>query len=67
MALAWLGAIPALMNGAIPGDIAAGYIQRLQALIAERLEPGADKAAVDARIWDTFGETWAVLLPPFSQ
>jgi acyl-coenzyme A synthetase/AMP-(fatty) acid ligase len=31
MALAWLGAIPALMNGAIPGDIAAGYIQRLRA------------------------------------
>jgi 3-aminoavenalumate diazotase len=30
MALAWLGAIPALMNGAIPGDIAAGYIQRLR-------------------------------------
>ena len=30
MALTWLGAIPALMNGAIPGDIAAGYIQRLR-------------------------------------
>ena len=30
MALAWLGAVPALMNGAIPGDIAAGYIQRLR-------------------------------------
>jgi acyl-coenzyme A synthetase/AMP-(fatty) acid ligase len=31
MALAWLGAIPALMNGAIPADIAVGYIQRLGA------------------------------------
>ncbi len=30
MALTWLGAIPALMNGAIPGDIAAGYIRRLR-------------------------------------
>jgi acyl-coenzyme A synthetase/AMP-(fatty) acid ligase len=30
MALTWLGAIPALMNGAIPPDIAAGYIQRLR-------------------------------------
>jgi acyl-coenzyme A synthetase/AMP-(fatty) acid ligase len=30
MALTWLGAIPALMNGAIPGEIAAGYIQRLR-------------------------------------
>jgi acyl-coenzyme A synthetase/AMP-(fatty) acid ligase len=30
MALTWLGAIPALMNGAIPAEIAAGYIQRLR-------------------------------------
>jgi acyl-coenzyme A synthetase/AMP-(fatty) acid ligase len=30
MALTWLGAIPALMNGALPGPIAAGYIQRLR-------------------------------------
>jgi acyl-coenzyme A synthetase/AMP-(fatty) acid ligase len=30
MALTWLGAIPALMNGGIPGDIAAGYIRRLR-------------------------------------
>src|SRR5215469_8534489 len=30
MALTWLGAIPALMNGSIPSDIAAGYIQRLR-------------------------------------
>jgi acyl-coenzyme A synthetase/AMP-(fatty) acid ligase len=30
MALAWLGAIPALMNGAIPDDIAADYIKRLR-------------------------------------
>ncbi len=31
MALTWLGAIPALMNGALPGDIAAGFIGRLRA------------------------------------
>jgi 3-aminoavenalumate diazotase len=30
MALTWLGAIPALMNGSLPGAIAAGYIQRLR-------------------------------------
>jgi acyl-coenzyme A synthetase/AMP-(fatty) acid ligase len=30
MALTWLGAIPALMNGGLPADIAAGYIQRLR-------------------------------------
>ncbi len=37
MALTWLGAIPALMNGGIPGDIGAGFIQRLRgvAVIAD--------------------------------
>lgn len=34
---------------------------RLQSLIAERTQPGADKAAIDARIWDLFGETWAIM------
>jgi acyl-coenzyme A synthetase/AMP-(fatty) acid ligase len=31
MAATWIGAIPALMNGNMPGDIAAGFIQRLRA------------------------------------
>jgi 3-aminoavenalumate diazotase len=30
-ALTWVGAIPALMNGNMPGDIAAEFIQRLRA------------------------------------
>jgi acyl-coenzyme A synthetase/AMP-(fatty) acid ligase len=30
MALTWLGAIPALMNGGLPAQIAAGFIQRLR-------------------------------------
>jgi adenylate cyclase len=34
---------------------------RLEKLIAERLRPGADKAEIDARIWDLFGEEWAVM------
>lgn len=34
---------------------------RLEQLIAERLAPGADKPAIDQRIWDLFGETWAVM------
>lgn len=34
---------------------------RLEKLIALRLEPGADKDAIDARIWDLFGETWAIM------
>jgi acyl-CoA synthetase (AMP-forming)/AMP-acid ligase II len=31
LALTWLGAIPALMNGSMPADIAAEYIRRLRA------------------------------------
>ena len=34
---------------------------RIEKLIAERLAPGADKAEIDARIWDLFGENWAVM------
>lgn len=34
---------------------------RIEKLIAERLAPGADKAMIDARIWDLFGEEWAVM------
>jgi len=33
--------------------------ERLEKLIQLRLSPGADKAAIDARIWDLFGEEWA--------
>ncbi|MGE0385506.1 MAG: adenylate/guanylate cyclase domain-containing protein [Gammaproteobacteria bacterium] len=34
---------------------------RLEALIEARLAPGADTAAIDARIWSLFGERWAVM------
>jgi adenylate cyclase len=34
---------------------------RIEKLIAERLRPDADKAQIDARIWDLFGEEWAVM------
>ena len=34
---------------------------RLEMLIEERLKPGADKARIDQRIWNLFGEKWAVL------
>lgn len=40
--------------------------ERIEKLIAERLKPGADKAAVDARIWDLFGETWSVMFTDLS-
>jgi class 3 adenylate cyclase len=39
---------------------------RIEKLIAERLRPGADKAQIDARIWDLFGERWAVMFTDLS-
>lgn len=39
---------------------------RLEKLIARRLSPGADKAAIDRRIWDLFGEEWAVMFTDLS-
>jgi adenylate cyclase len=34
---------------------------RLELLIEERLNPKSDKARIDRRIWNLFGEKWAVL------
>lgn len=34
---------------------------RLQKLIEERLAPGADKESLDRRMWDLFGEEWAIM------
>lgn len=41
-------------------------MDRLERLIAERLKPGADTEKVDQRIWDLFGETWAVMFTDLS-
>lgn len=40
--------------------------QRLERLIVERLKPGADRAQVDKRIWDLFGQTRAVMFTDLS-
>lgn len=40
--------------------------KRLQQLIEERLAPGADRVALDRRIWDLFGEHWAVMFTDLS-
>jgi len=34
---------------------------RLWELVEQRTQPGADVEAIDRRIWDLFGETWAVM------
>jgi adenylate cyclase len=39
---------------------------RLERLIAERLQPGADKEYIDRRIWDLFGQTRAVMFTDLS-
>jgi class 3 adenylate cyclase len=39
---------------------------RLWNLIEERTAPGADVARIDQRIWDLFGEEWAVMFTDLS-
>jgi len=41
-------------------------VERLEKLIEQRLEAGADRARIDARIWDLFGEEWAVMFTDLS-
>src|SRR5258706_7355320 len=43
-----------------------GSETRLWALIAERTRAGADTAAIDQRIWDLFGDEWAVMFTDLS-
>ena len=40
--------------------------ERLEALIQERLKPNANKNLVDQRIWDLFGEDWAIMFTDLS-
>lgn len=46
--------------------VSGAAADRLETLIAERLSPGADKAAIDRRIWRLFGEKWAILYTDLS-
>src|ERR1043165_5973789 len=39
---------------------------RLWQLIEERVKAGKDNAEIDQRIWDLFGETWAVMFTDLS-
>ena len=38
-----------------------GSEHRLWQLVEERAQPGADTARIDRRIWDLFGEDWAII------
>ena len=41
--------------------VSGASVDRLEMLIEERLKPGTDKGRIDRRIWNLFGEKWAVL------
>jgi len=41
-------------------------MDRLESLIEERLKPGADTKNIDSRIWDLFGEEWAIMFTDLS-
>lgn len=45
---------------------AAASYNRLERLIRKRLEPGADKDAIDDQIWELFGEEWAIMFTDLS-
>ncbi len=47
----------------------SAHEERLEKLINERLKPGAkkaDKAQIDQKIWDLFGEDWCVMFTDLS-
>lgn len=46
--------------------VSGASADRLEKLIQDRLAPGADKVAIDRRIWRLFGEKWAVLYTDLS-
>jgi len=43
-----------------------GSSARLWKLVEERTSPGADVATIDQRIWDLFGEEWAIVFTDLS-
>lgn len=46
--------------------ISRASTDRLELLIEERLQPGSDRERIDRRIWNLFGERWAVLYTDLS-
>ncbi len=47
-------------------DYLKGSEARLWSLVAARSKPGSDVRALDARIWDLFGDDWAVMFTDLS-
>jgi adenylate cyclase len=49
-----------------PDEDLKGSEVRFWHLIEKRARPGADTARIDQRIWDLFGEEWAVMFTDFA-
>ena len=48
------------------GDDLKGSDVKLWKLIEERTTPGADRKSIDQRIWDLFGQEWAIMFTDLS-
>ncbi len=46
--------------------LASASEERFERLIRERLLPGADKAKIDEKIWDLYGEQWCIMFTDLS-
>jgi len=53
-------------NASGPNAVPKGGQARLWQLIEDRTKAGTDKEAIDRRIWDLFGEEWAVMFTDLS-
>src|ERR1700760_1978055 len=53
------------MGYALDHDLKGSEV-RLWQLVEERTHPSADVARIDERIWDLFGEEWAVMFTDLS-
>jgi class 3 adenylate cyclase len=51
---------------ALSDDLLKGSEVRLWDLVEERSRPGADRTAIDRRIWDLFGDDWAIMFTDLS-
>jgi class 3 adenylate cyclase len=52
--------------GGMADPLLKGSELRLWTLVEERSRPGADTARIDQRIWDLFGEDWAIMFTDLS-
>lgn len=54
------------MSNGSDRELDAAAEERLWKLVEERCAPGADVAAIDQRIWELFGDSWAIVFTDLS-